>query len=132
MSLGGSELLHAFVNALIHNIPMWFLLLFGLIFFVSKRDERPRAAGFVLLAIIVEGAHMLLSPLLYRVIYGAMMRNMEPGQFMFQIVGAFISLPSVLAYGLLIYAALMPDAAAGGSYRSRRRYDDEDDDRRDR
>ncbi|MEZ5943450.1 MAG: hypothetical protein R3C18_18810 [Planctomycetaceae bacterium] len=129
MGMDVSELLRSFVGGLIHNIPMWFVLLFALIIYFSRRDERPRAAGFVLIAIIVYGLHMLLTPLAYRIVFGALAGNgANPGEFTFQIVGAVISLPSVLAHGLLFYAALMPDDGRGGSSRRyRRRYNDDED-----
>ncbi|MCA9032180.1 MAG: hypothetical protein KDA66_15295 [Planctomycetaceae bacterium] len=130
--MNGPGLLKSFVSSLIYNIPMWFLLLFALVFYLSRRDERPRAARLVLVSIIISGLHMLLMPIVFQIVSYLLINNgMDPGEFSFRIISAVMSLPSVLAHGLLFYAALMPDDADGGSRSYRRRYD-EDDDRDDR
>ena len=102
------------VMAIFSHIPHILMVAFGFVLYVSKGDERPRAARLLLIALCLQVVSIFAVPIGYQVLFQVWQKP-EPGLMPF--VGMVFSLPSVLGYGLLIYAAMLRDDIPSRRYR---------------
>lgn len=97
---------HSVVLGLLSQIPAMIGVAFGFVLYFSKGYERPRAARLLLVALCLELFQILAVPIGYQVLFDLWER---PVAGLMPLVGFVFSIPSVLAYCLLMYAAMLPD-----------------------
>ncbi len=118
--MAANGILESMAWVLLRGLPTWLAIAFGFVLYISKRHERPKAANFVLIALVLEMCNVLFGPLVIPLLFN-MLPN--PNQFTMALVSLVVYLPGVLGFALLLYAAMLPDQASQRRYR---RYDEDE------